>query len=522
LDIPSAHRDRAFHRTNNAMPDPHAPLPRSSGVLMHVSSLPSAFGIGDLGPAAYAWVDQLIQAGQSWWQVLPLCPIGQGDSPYDSYSSVGANPLFISPELLVEDGLLDRADLHHGGFPDHSVHFLSVRQFKATVLDRAWQNFSSEAGHALREEFEAFLHDQAGQLDEFALFMALKHRFGGAKWFEWPAELALRNPEALASVQRELADRIRQECFAQFLAVRQWQRLKRYANERGLRVIGDLPIFVSVDSVDVWAYPDQFLLDEHRRPRVVAGVPPDYFSPTGQLWGNPLYDWNRMRHDGYAWWTRRLRSVLRNFDLIRLDHFRGLESAWNIPAGAETAQVGRWEPGPGADFLNHVRSTFGGLPMIAEDLGLITNEVQALRKQFDLPGMRVLQFAFDGDPNNWFLPHNYDLNSVVYTGTHDNDTTLGWYLSLTDDDRHRVRTLTHTDGSDIVWDLIRLAWSSIARVAIVPVQDLLVLDSSARMNRPGIAAGNWEWRMTPDQPIADALSGLRHLTGSTDRLPRVF
>lgn len=502
------------------MPNSQATLPRSSGVLLHVTSLPSPFGIGDLGPTAYAWVDHLVRAGQNWWQVLPLCPIGQGDSPYDSYSSVGANPLLISPDLLIEDGLLGRSDVHHHGFPDHEVHFTAVRQFKATLLERAWWNFANGAAGHLRDEFESFLAEQAGQLDEFALFMALKHRFDGAKWFEWPADLAMRDREALSHARRDLADRVRQECFVQFLAVRQWLRLKRHANERRLRIIGDLPIFVSVDSVDLWAYPDQFLLDGHHRPTYVAGVPPDYFSLTGQLWGNPLYDWERMRHDGYAWWTRRLRSVLRYYDLVRLDHFRGLHAAWHIPVGAETAQTGRWETGPGADFLNHVRSTFGGLPMIAEDLGQITLDVLALRQQFDMPGMRVLQFAFDGNPDNWFLPHNYDPNSVVYTGTHDNDTTLSWFRSLNDADRHRVRTYTCTDGHDIVWDLIRLAWSSVARIAIVPAQDLLQLDTPARMNRPGVAVGNWRWRMRPDQSLHDALASLRNLTEYFNRLPR--
>jgi len=455
-----------------------------------------------------------------WWQVLPLCPIGQGDSPYDSYSSVGANPLLISPDSLIEDGLLVRSDVHHHGFPDHEVHFSAVRQFKTAMLDRAWRNFSNGAAGHLRDEFDAFVTDHASQLDEYALFMAIKEQFGGAKWFQWPAELALRNPGALAQARQELTNRVRQECFSQFLAVRQWDQLKRHANQRGLRIIGDLPIFVSVDSVDVWAYPEQFLLDERHRPTFVAGVPPDYFSTTGQLWGNPLYAWERMSGDGYAWWTRRLRNVLRYFDLVRLDHFRGLHAAWHIPAGSSTAVTGRWVPGPGADFLNHVRSTFGGLPMIAEDLGQITLDVLALRQQFDMPGMRVLQFAFDGNPDNWFLPHNYDPNTVVYTGTHDNDTTLGWFRLLHDVDRHRVLAYTRTDGRDIVWDLIRLAWSSVARVAIVPAQDLLQLDSHARMNRPGVAAGNWRWRMRPDQSPQHAIADLRNLTEYFNRLPR--
>jgi 4-alpha-glucanotransferase len=503
----------------NDMPQPLSTFPRSSGVLLHVTSLPSPFGIGDFGPSAYEWVDKLVRAGQRWWQVLPLCPIGQGDSPYDSYSSVGANPLLISPDRLIDDGLLDRSDVDHDGFPDHEVDFPAVRQFKAAMLDRAWRKFAGGSGGHLRDEFEAFVSEHADQLGEFSLFMALKQQFGGAKWFEWPTELALRDPSALAHARRDLADRVRQECFAQFLTVRQWDQLKKYANERGLQVIGDLPIFVSVDSVDVWAYPNQFLLDEHRRPTFVAGVPPDYFSATGQLWGNPLYDWGRMRLDGYAWWMRRLRSVLRYFDLVRLDHFRGLHAAWHIPAGSTTAANGRWEPGPGADFLNHVRATFGGLPMIAEDLGQITRDVVALRQQFDMPGMRVLQFAFDGDPDNWFLPHNHDQNSVVYTGTHDNDTTLGWFRSLNDTDRHRVLAYTRTDGRDIVWDLIRLAWSSVARLAIVPAQDLLVLDSSARMNRPGVAIGNWRWRLLPGQSLGDALAALHQLTEACGRSP---
>lgn len=492
---------------------------RSAGVLLHLSSLPSPHGIGDLGPAAYAWVDLLARTGQSWWQVLPVSATGAGDSPYQSLSSTGGNPLLISPELLVEDGLLQPADLAGQAFPAHEVDYDAVRRFKARVLEQAWARFHEVAASNLRTEFETFLQQNATWIDEYALFMAIKEARGGAAWFDWPNDLRMRDPSALALARRELAGPIARFRFEQFLAFRQWVRLKRYANEHGLRIIGDLPIFVSDDSLDVWLNPEQFLLDANHRPRFVAGVPPDYFSPTGQHWGNPLYDWEAMAKDGYAWWIRRLRGLLRYFDVVRLDHFRGFEAAWHIPAGAPTAQHGHWEPGPGDDLLGRLREALGDLRLIAEDLGQITPAVRAMRDRFGLPGMRVLQFAFDGDPQNPFLPHNYERNTVAYTGTHDNDTTVGWYRALAEPQRHIVRTYSRSDGRDIAWDLIHLAWSSVADLAVVPVQDLLMLDSSARMNRPNVALGNWRWRLASEQPVERALERLAGLTKMYNRWP---
>ena len=339
-------------------------------------------------------------------------------------------------------------------------------------------------------------------------------------WSEWPADLVRRDGRTLAAARRDLAEEIERHVFGQFLADRQWQALRRHARERGVGIIGDLPIFVAWDSHDVWASPGQFLLDADRRPRAVAGVPPDYFSPTGQLWGNPLYDWEAARKDGYAWWVRRMRRTLELVDLARLDHFRGLQAAWHVPVDSVTAEIGSWEPGPGADLLTRLRTALGGLPLIAEDLGMITPAVHALRNRFDLPGMCVLQFAFQGDPRNPFLPHNQRRNSVVYTGTHDNDTTVGWYRSLTPTEQDQVRVYTNTDGHDIAWDLIRMAWGTVANTAIVPVQDLLLLDTSARMNRPGIADGNWRWRLTPDLPVAATAGGIGHAHGALRSPPR--
>jgi 4-alpha-glucanotransferase len=502
---------------------PFPPGYRASGVLLHPTSLPSPYGIGDLGPSAFAWVDALVRAGQSWWQVLPTGPTGYGDSPYQSSSSFAGNPLLISPDRLAEDGLLRRDELGGASFPAHEVDYGAVISFKQRLLDRAWANFQSGAAANLRGEFEHFCRERAGWLDEFALFMALKVAHGNGSYHHWPADLVRREPEALTRARRELtpaADRVR---FQQFLFFRQWRSLKEHANRQGLRLIGDMPIFVSADSADVWANPGLFLLNAQGRPRVVAGVPPDYFSPTGQVWGNPLYDWEALRRTGYAWWVDRLRGTLAHFDLIRLDHFRGFESAWHVAADAPTAERGQWVHGPGADFFRQVGDALGGLPLLAEDLGLITEPVRTLRDECRLPGMRVLQFAFEGKPENPYLPHNYVPNTVVYTGTHDNDTSRGWYETRPEHERQYLwRYLNRHPASsgDAAWALIRLAWSSVAAFALVPLQDLLNLGGEACMNRPGRAAGNWRWRFTPDAPVEPALQRLRELTEFFNRLPK--
>jgi 4-alpha-glucanotransferase len=489
-----------------------APSRRSAGVLLHVTSLPSPFGIGDLGPEAYAWVDSLVHADLTWWQTLPLGPTGYGDSPYQSFSSFAGNPCLVSPQRLIDDGLLKPEDVAGVNFPPGPIDFGRVIPFKFKLLDRAWQAFRKSTDPALKKAYDQFVTTQTGWLDDYTLFMAIKDHHQGARSSDWLADLARRESSALTAARKTLAERIDQHRFRQFIFYRQWSALKTHANQRGLRLIGDVPIFVSGDSADLWGHPELFLLDKDYSPLVVAGVPPDYFSPTGQRWGNPLYDWDALKKTGYAWWIARLKATLAHFDVVRLDHFRGFESAWHIPAEAPTAQNGQWEPGPGADFFVAVQKALGGLPLLAEDLGDITPAVRQLRDQFNLAGMRILQFAFGNQPENLFLPHNYVPNTVVYTGTHDNDTTRGWYDTLGYHDKQfiwRFLGKHYIDSRDIAWELIRMAWASVANYALVPLQDLLNLDTRARMNLPGREGGNWQWRITPDQPVEQALQGLR-------------
>ncbi|MCI0464727.1 MAG: 4-alpha-glucanotransferase [Gemmataceae bacterium] len=487
---------------------------RWAGLLLHPTSLPGPYGIGDLGGEAYRWVDALVRMGQSWWQILPLGPTGYGDSPYQCFSAFAGNVYLLSPDLLVQDGLLRLGDLVEPPFPVERVDYGPVIRFKLAVLEEAWENFCDGAAPPLREPFEAFCAREAGWLEDYALFMAIKGAHGGVSWYEWSRELILRQPQALQAARQELVSAIGMHRFGQFLFFRQWRALKRYANERHVKLIGDVPIFISSDSADVWANPELFLLDSERRPRLIAGVPPDYFSATGQLWGNPLYDWEANRRTGYAWWIARLRATLEQVDLIRLDHFRGFEAYWEVPAGRPNAMEGRWVKGPGVDLFNPLRQALGGLPLIAEDLGLITPEVEALRDQLELPGMRILQFAFGGAPEDRFLPHNYERRTVVYTGTHDNDTTWGWYRGLGEGERHFLRRYLGRDASDVSWDLIRLAWASVADWALAPLQDVLNLGTEARMNYPGRPSGNWGWRFTHGQlhpGVIERLADLTHL-----------
>jgi 4-alpha-glucanotransferase len=489
------------------------PSKRSAGILLHPTSLPGPYGIGDLGTPAYVWVDALVRARQRWWQILPLGPTGYGDSPYQCFSAFAGNPYLISPDLLVEDGLVSAHDLEGVRFPAGHVPYGDVIPFKVWILGKAWASFRAGQAPALTAPFEAFEREQVGWLDDFALFMAVKDAQRGVSWLDWPAELRERQPAALEAARRELADRIGEHRFRQFLFFRQWRDVKAYAHRHGLRLIGDVPIFVSSDSADVWANPELFRLDEHRRPTVVAGVPPDYFNPEGgQLWGNPLYDWERLRQTGYAWWVARLRATLEQVDLIRLDHFRGFEAYWEIPAGATTAKVGHWVKGPGKDLIDKLRQGLGGLPLIAEDLGVITPEVEALRDEEGLPGMRILQFAFGGAVENRFLPHHYERNTVVYTGTHDNDTTRGWYDSCGEGERRLLARYLGHEVRDPAWDLLRLAWASVADYALAPFQDVLSLGTAARMNFPGRPAGNWGWRFTADQLNNQVLDRLADLT----------
>jgi 4-alpha-glucanotransferase len=493
---------------------------RASGLLLHVTSLPSRYGIGDVGPPAVAWIDRLHEAGQRWWQALPLGPTGYGDSPYQSLSSFAGNPLLISPDWLIEDGLVRATDDAGGSPSPTTVDFAAVKTLKFAVLETAWTNFTAGARPDLRPQFERFGEEHAHWLDDYALFRALKERYGGAPYLEWPEELIRRTPAALEQARRELASHVDRVRFAQFVLFRQGARLKAHAHARGVRLIGDLPFFVSPDSSDVWANPELFLLDATYRPRVVAGVPPDYFSAEGQRWGNPIYDWDALATRGYRWCVDRVRALLAHVDAIRLDHFRGFAAAWHIPAGAPTAVSGRWVPGPGARFFELIEKALGSLPFVAEDLGLITPDVIALRDAFHVPGTRVLQFAFDGHADNPYLPDNYVPNTVVYTGTHDNPTTRGWYEDLPDAERSNLwRYLKRAPGAnaEAAPALLRLAWSSVAALAIAPLQDILNLGKEARMNQPGSAQGNWRWRATDDMLSASALEPLRDVTRASAR-----
>jgi len=502
---------------------PFAPDYRASGVLLHMTSLPSAYGVGDFGPAALDWVDRLVGAGQSWWQVLPLGPTGLDHSPYLSQSSFACNPLLISPDLLIEDHLLRPGDCAGHSFPADHVAYEAVIEFKEELISHAWNSLRTGIRPDLRVAFDQFCHDQAHWLDDYALFKALQAKHPGLSCFDWPVDHARRDPVALAAARRDLRDMVDRFRAEQFLLFRQREGLEKYAHRQGLRLIGDLPFFAALDSCEVWANPELFLLDDQRRPRFVAGVPPDYFSPVGQLWGNPLYNWNAHRRTGFRWWIDRVRSLSRHADLVRLDHFRGLLAAWHVPAGAPTAESGQWLPGPGAELLRVLEAALGELPFIAEDLGLITPDVDRLRDEFHLPGMRVLQFAFDGRSENPHLPENYVHDTVVYTGTHDNDTTRGWYERLPGEQRSVLRTYlkgSADDSDGVSWELIRLAWSSMAALAVVPLQDLLNLGSAARMNVPGLAEGNWRWRVTDDMLSTDALQRLGELTKASSRYHR--
>jgi 4-alpha-glucanotransferase len=499
-------------------------FPRSSGVLLHPTSLPGPFGIGDLGPAAYAFADFLAAAGQSLWQVLPLGPTGYGDSPYACYSAFAGNTLLISPEELVREGLLLKdavADVQ--SFADERVDFDVVHQYKDPILRLAFGSFKQTANSELADAFAEFCRQQAVWLDDYALFRALKDAHGGVAWNEWEPDLVRRDAAALEAARRRLGEEIEAQQFYQFLFFRQWFALKADCNRRGIQLVGDIPIFVAHDSADVWTNPDQFKLNADGSPIVVAGVPPDYFSATGQLWGNPLYHWDHMIADGFKWWIERVRATLGMFDIARIDHFRGFAACWEIPGGDKTAERGRWVEAPGRELFTAIRDALGQLPIIAEDLGVITPDVESLRDDFGLPGMRILQFGFSSDTRNTDLPHNYHRNVVVYTGTHDNDTAVGWFTSVagagsTRDaeqvERERELCLKYldTDGEEINWDFIRAVLASVANTAIVPLQDVLGLGAAARMNLPNSTEGNWSWRFKTQALTNEIAARLKELT----------
>ncbi len=486
---------------------------RSSGILLHPTSLPGRFGIGDLGPAAYRFLDALASANCRLWQVLPLGPTGYGDSPYQCFSAFAGNPYLISPELLYEEGLLDRADVEAlPSFPAARVEYGQVIPWKLHLLARAFERLP-RFPH-LQEAFQAFRQAEKEWVEDFALFMALKEVHHGRPWYEWESGLRLRHPATLSAARRDLEQILNRHAFYQFLFFRQWDALRAYARARNIRVIGDLPLFVAYDSADVWAHAELFRLDAEGRPIVVAGVPPDVFSATGQRWGNPIYRWEAHQAQGFAWWVERMRMALRLADFVRIDHFRGLAACWEIPADSPTAERGAWVPAPGAELLESLQRALGNdLPLIAEDLGVITEDVIALRERFHLPGMKILQFAFSG-PENPFLPHHYPTHCVVYSGTHDNDTAQGWWESAPPAEKDFARRYLPTDGRFFARDLLRAAWASVAVFAIAPMQDVLELGNWARMNYPSRPEGNWAWRMEEgafNEPVIERLREWNYL-----------
>lgn len=493
-------------------------LERASGILAHPTSFPGPHGVGDMGTGAYQFVDWLALGGQRYWQLMPLSPVGLGNSPYSALSAFAGNPLLISLDGL---GLLD---LDFSGetleFSDHEVGYASATSYKQAALRRAFESFEQRGSPELRQQLSEFEIAQASWLRDFATFMALKERFQGASWQDWPEPIRTRDPETMRQLALDIAGDIDFHAFAQFLFRLQWTALKQYANERGIRIIGDIPIYVALDSADAWSHPKEFRLLSNGRPEVVSGVPPDLFTVDGQLWGNPVFDWQAMESDGFGWWIERVRRLTELVDVIRIDHFRGLAAGWVVPAGDATARGGRWERAPGAQLFRAMEAALGHLPIVVEDLGIITPDVIELRQQLGLQGMKVLQFAFDGDPENPYLPHNYVSDCVVYTGTHDNQTTIGWFQSCTEIERQQVQTYIGADGSDIAWDFIRLAFESVADLAIVPLQDVMRLGDEARMNRPGVAFGNWKWRYLPHQLHDGLARGLRELTGAYGRSAR--
>lgn len=501
------------------------PFPRRSGVLLHPTALPGRFGIGDLGDSAYAFADFLAAARQTYWQMLPLSPTGYGDSPYQGLSVFAGNAMLISPQRLLAAGHLVEADLAHTPpFPDDAVDFEAAVAYKNRLLDRACARFQIEASPAQRDEYEQFTRGHASWLDDFALFVALTEHYSRTPWPQWERGIARREPAALAHWRERLAGRIAVHKYRQWQFFQQWLALKSYVNKRGIRIIGDLPLYVGLDSADVWVNPHLFLMDADYHPTVLSGVPPDYFSQTGQLWGHPIYRWDVMAQDGFAWWVNRFKMAFTQSDIVRIDHFRGFHNYWEVPAGESTAMNGCWRMGPGPGFFRAVTAQLGRVDIIAEDLGEIDAAsragLDAIQDEFGYPGMKVLQFAFGGKPSDLFLPHHYTPQCVAYTGTHDNDTSVGWYQRAGAHVQDFCRRYLARAGTDIAWDLIRLAWSSLAQTAITTAQDLLSLDSASRFNTPGTSGPpNWRWRVLPGQLHPDIASRLAELTYLYSRTP---
>lgn len=495
---------------------------RSSGVLLHPTCFPGRFGIGELGAEAHRFIEFLAQSGQQFWQVLPLGPTGYGNSPYASYSSMAGNPLLISLETLMQRGLLAQSDFD--GLPEFSpdrVDYDRVYAAKIPLWKKACEAFKMQASLEEKHDFAQFCDRKSFWLDDYALFMALKDDNEGKSWYAWEPELMQRKPEAIDQARRRLTEEIFFQKYLQFEFFRQWTDLRHHANENGVQIIGDIPIYVAHDSVDVWAHPANFKLNEETgQPELMAGVPPDYFSETGQLWGNPLYDWEYLERSDFKWWIQRFEAMLDLVDWIRIDHFRGFESYWAVPFGEETAMNGTWIEAPGEKFFRVLNQNLGKLPILAEDLGIITAEVEKLRDDFEFPGMKIIHFAFGSDPGNPYLPFNYPRNCLVYTGTHDNDTSVGWYESLSEHERENLMHYIGCISSEgIHWDLIRVAMSSIAALSIVPLQDLFGLGTEARMNVPSQADGNWAWRYRPEMLTDEVRDRFATLTRVFGRAP---
>ncbi len=494
-------------------------IKRSCGVLLPLFSLPSEHGIGTLGRAAYEFIDFLTEAGQSWWQILPVGPAGSGDSPYQSFSSFAGNAYFIDLDMLVEAGLLTKAEVCviDRGSSAESVDYDALREDRMPLLRRA-----ARRGLARKDaEFEAFCRDNARWLSDFALYMSLKEHFNGSAWYEWPEDIRLHRIEAVEKYSRELHEDVKFFSYVQYLFYRQWSALRAYAREKGIGIIGDMPIYVALDSADVWAEPEFFLLDEQNAPVEVAGVPPDYFSEDGQLWGNPLYDWDAMRRDGYGWWIRRVDGASRLYDALRIDHFRAFESYWAVPRGAESAKPGQWRPGPGMDLVGRLTAWFNNVLFIAEDLGVLTPEVHRLLAESGLPGMKVLEFAFDPVSLSDYLPHGYSENCICYAGTHDNNTLRGWIDEEKPETIAFAREYLGIDGdADLADAVLRAGMRSKAELFIAQMQDLLGLGASARMNTPGTVGGNWAWRMTPGsatKALAGKMRRMAYIYGRSDK-----
>jgi 4-alpha-glucanotransferase len=492
---------------------------RSSGILLHPTSLPGPDGIGDLGPEAYRWVDFIADSGCTYWQILPLNPTGYADSPYQCFSAFAGNPYLVSAALLLNEGLLLPQDLaDRPSFPDELVDFGPVIEWKRKIVKRSYEHFIQSSQSALRAEFQEFQANHAGWLPEYALFTAIKEENGGCSWVDWPQEYRSRVPAVLEKFKETHARQIDEVTYAQFLFFRQWKALKNYANDRGLLIIGDIPIFIAHDSADAWVSPHMFTLNPDGSPSFKAGVPPDGFSETGQLWGNPHYRWEAHRASGYEWWINRITSCLETVDIIRLDHFIGFCRYFEIPGDSQTAEIGEWKQGPGEDLFQAIKDRLGKLPLIAEDLGAVVPSVTALLEKFELPGMRILTFAFYGDSANTFLPHHYVRNTVAYTGVHDNDTAVGWFNNSTEEQKAYCKEYLGTDGRDIAWDLLRSIWSSVANMAIAPMQDFLRLGTEARMNYPGTQSNNWRWRMRLDYQAHNLQRDIRRLNQLYSRM----